>query len=163
MIPGKIPARSRCGPIRLVFPILQQERKWYSATSLLKSIPGPLFEFIIARAEFSCNGNEEISWQITVFFRIKNVNIFPATAARIRRISAACFATAPCMRWGISAAETFPTQMTALKIAPIACVPTAGKTMMPSLTGWTVSWNLRKRIGKILDFYIMDCYNMAVA
>lgn len=64
-----------------------------------------------------------------IFFKTANVNIFLVIQTLIKNLSAACFASARCMRWGIGAAAIFSIQKTESKTVQIACVHIVGRTM----------------------------------
>ena len=65
-----------------------------------------------------------------IFTKIGNVNIFLVMPVLTRRNSAVCFAIAHYMPWEISVAAILPIRSRELRIAPIACDPTAGNSMI---------------------------------
>ena len=80
--------------------------------------------------------NEERQGEIlgtTIFFRIGNVNTFPAIKEQIPIPSAVFSATARCTAWAKTAAAASGIRKTESRTAPPAYAPTVGKITRPSV------------------------------
>ena len=75
------------------------------------------------------------------------------------RSSAVCFAIVRCMPWETDAAEALPIRIRESRIAPAACVPTAGRIMPIFAKSWSLWWKWRKNS---LDFSLFGWYNVPV-
>jgi hypothetical protein len=59
-------------------------------------------------------------WDLIVFFKIRNVNIFPVISVEMRKNSTACFVIALCMPWETGVAAILLIQKRELRTALIA-------------------------------------------